>query len=86
MKAGALGGRGGRAHEKLVWGEKTWTEREQWWEGALEVSRKGEGDKVGSDRVAEQKENGKCEQMLRNSRGEGQGGRGERAAVPPTGL
>lgn len=24
--------------------------------------------------------------MLRNSRGEGQGGRGERAAVPPAGL
>lgn len=39
-----------------------------------------------SDRVAEQKEDGKCEQMLGNSRGEGQGGRGERAGVPPTGL
>lgn len=39
-----------------------------------------------SDRVAEQKEDGKCKQMLRNSRGEGQGGRGERAGVPPTGL
>lgn len=54
-----------RAHEILVWeGEKTWTEQEWWWEGALEVKRGGEGEKVRSDRVAEQKEDGKCEQML----------------------